>query len=410
MATPDQIRANAILKDIYARHSIPEGTDPITAMQMVQAASEGSWGSQPSAWANPDERAAAREQYALRGGDDPNAVQKRWDESVYLVDPETDKYQQNYGRDTQFLGRMAEGMVVPPTPPTFWDVLKSGGTVPDSRNMNREYALQKWDQSNSSPLYRDNFASSGWEQQDSTAGTVVNAISNPDLAGGKGMNAMNIPYEFLAMQGSGEAKTTGDSWRTAVGNYKTLSNNRLGTPAPILDLPSNATVQERAARLKELQEQASAGAVPDSAERWKRSLGVVPPPVIRDAGDAFLATLDGTQLIPGMAVGKTVAKNAARSAAKGVARDMTSDAITSTAIAAGLNAKPERTWPQYLGFAPEPEGSVQFKSDDEVDAANAARKQQFERSLQQYGAGVSTADDEAYKRLQQAGKVRVRNQ
>lgn len=405
MATPDEIRAQGILKDIYARHGIPEGTDPYTASEMIGGMAEGAWGAQPSAWANPEERAAAREQYAL-GGKNPQEVQSRWEKSIYLADPETHRYQQNFARDQQFLDRVGAGGDQDP------DIAAWTGPVNPERLQQARTgdAVAAWDQTNNNPLYRDNWRSSGWASQESPLAAVGGAITNPDVALGKGMAFMNIPYDFLATQGSNETKTAGDSLNTAVGLYKTGMNNRLNSPAPILDLPSGATVQERAARLKELQQQAATGAVPSSAERWQRTSGFVPPPVIRDAGDAILATLDGTQFIPGLSLGKTIAKGAANAAAKGVARDMMFDAGTSAALAGGLAQKPGRTWGQYLGFAPEAPEDLAVKSDQEVAAANDARRQMFERSLQQYGSGVSTYDDEAYKRLQQAGRVPIRNQ
>jgi hypothetical protein len=405
VATPEEIRAAEITKEIYARHGIPEGTDPTVAAEMIGSMAEGAWGAQPSAWANPEERAAAREQYAL-GGSSPQEVQDRWEKSIYLVDPETHRYQQNFARDQQFLDRVGVGDEQDPAV-TAW----TGPANPERlRQARAGEAVAAWNQTENNPLYRDNWFSSGWALQDSPIAGVGGAITNPDTALGAGMTFMNIPFDFLAMHGSNESKTANDSWRTAAGLYKTAMNNRLNSPAPILDLPSGATVQERAARLKELQQQAATGAVPSSAERWKRTSGFVPPPFIRDAGDAFLATLDGTQLIPGVAFGKAAAKGAATAAAKGAAKDMAFDAATSTAITAGLAQKPERTWGQYLGLAPEAPEDLAIKSDEEVAAANDARRQMFDRSLQQYGSGVSTYDDEAYKRLQKAGRVPIRNQ
>lgn len=392
MATPDEVRAAGILKDIYARHGIPEGTLPEDAGDFIEK-NAAKAGSLPSAWANPGERAAAREQYASKGKT-PQEVQKRWEESIYLMDPQTQQFRQNYARDAEFLDRIkAKDARAPDV--EAWTGPTDPGRLAAVRTQD---AVQAWDQTNSNPLYRDSWASSGWADQGSVLG---NLVTNPDLASGRLVELSNVPYNFLAMQGGGETASAGDSWRTAVGAYQGAMKNRANSAAPILDLPSTATPAERAARLAELQKEAGTAAVPESGERWLRTTGVVPPPVIRDAGDAALATLDGTQLIPGLTVGKAAAKGAARAAAVGVARDMGTDAATSVGLMAGLGQKPGRTWSQYLGFAPEEEGAVTLKNPQQVDEANEARRQMFERTSR--SPGVSTADDEAYKRLQQAG-------
>lgn len=399
MATPEEIRAAGIRKDIYARHGIPEGTDPKEAVGLIEM-NAAKAGAQPSAWANPEERAAAREQYAS-AGKTPDEVQKRWDDSIYLMDPQTQQYRQGYARDAEFLDRLGVKDARDPAVEAWTGPVDPAGLAA----ARTQDAVQAWDQTNSNPLFRDSWASSGWADQGSV---LANLVNNPDLPTGRLVNMSNIPYNFLAMQGSGETASAGDSWRTAVGEYQSASRNRPHSAAPILDLPSGATPEQRAARLAELQKEAVTAAVPDSGERWLRTQGYVPAPVLRDAGDAALATLDGTQLIPGLTLGKTAAKGAARAAAAGVARDMATDAGVSAGIMAGFAQKPGRTWSQYLGLSPEDDGAVTLKSPQQVEEANEARSQRFDRSLR--SAGVSTADDEAYKRLQQAGKAPYRNQ
>ena len=401
----DDIRARGIRRDIFARHNIPEGTPDDQAAAMVEYLSSRS-AAQPGAWANPDERAKAREEYASRGKT-PDEVQRRWEESIYLVDPATHEFRQRYQRDKEFLDRMAGRSEQMPASVNAW----AGAPADPQRiaDVRTQNAVEAWDKSNNNPLYRNSWRDSGgWASQESVAAGLANAATNPDLATGSALLALDVPYNFLAMQGSGESSTARESMRTALGGYQAASQNRLDSGAPILDLPSTATAAERAERLRELQKQAASAAVPDSAERWIRTTGRLPSPAIRDMGEIALSTLDGTQFIPGATLGKSAVKGAGKAAAKGAARDMASDAVISTGLTGPLLINPSRTWAEYTGYAPEDTSAVTVKTPQEVAEAKAARQQMFERTLG--SQGVSTADSEAYNRLQRAGAAPLRNQ
>lgn len=404
MATPEEVRARNVRRDIFARHGIPEGTPDDEAISLIEqkAARDGAGA---SAWANPDERAAGREAYASVGKT-PDEVQKRWEDSIYLMDPETARFRQNYGRDKEFLQRMSSRDEMSPSVSAWTGPSNNPAALGQIRTQN---ALAAWDQTNNNPLYRDSWSSSGWEEHEGMLPMVANLTGNPDLAIGRALLAGNVPYDFLAMQGSGESGSAGDSYKTAMGLQRAIYQNRLDSGAPVLDLPSSAAPDERAARLAELQGQVTAGGVPDSGERWART-GFLPPPVVRDIGDNILATLDGTQFIPGIPAVKgaaSVAKGLTKGAIGHAARDMAADAAMSSAIAGGFSQQPERTWGQYLGFSAESPDAATVKGPQEVGMANEARRQTYDRTLG--GASVSTADDEAYKRLQAAGKAPYRN-
>lgn len=388
--SPETIRARSVIRDIYARHGIDSGTSLEAARQMIVANAASKGLGEQAAFANPEEAAAAQEAYAAQGKT-PDEVQKRWEESIYLLPEKGYEYHQNYGRDAAFLQGVDGAQ-------------HATAKVP--------VALDAWDSSNNDRLYRKNWREGTYADTGGFWNGVSNALLNTDLASGQLVNASDVPYNFLAMQGSGEADTTGDSATTALGEYRQREQNRLSQPVPILDLPATASQQDRATRLRELQQETATAAVPGAGERWKRTTGIVPPPVIRDTGDAALAAADGTAfLAPGMKIGATAAKGAARAAATKVATDMTQDAATSAALAALGNYKPDRTWSQYLGSAPEAEDAVTMKSPEEVEAAQAARDRQYERTMQQMmqGQGVSTARAAAYKRLQESGKAPILN-
>jgi hypothetical protein len=63
---------------------------------------------------------------------------------------------------------------------------------------------------------------------------------------------------------------------------------------------------------------------------------------------------------------------------------------------------PERTWGDYGNLLPEP---AKLKTKPEVRAANDARQQQLQEGMERRSnyARVSTADAEAYKKLQDEG-------
>jgi hypothetical protein len=397
---PSDVRERAIRRDIYARHGIPEGTSDADAAAMISE-SAAQAGSGASAWANPTERANARAEYASVGRT-PDEVQKRWEESIYLVDPETHEFRQRYLRDKEFLDRLsasspeADGSVSAWTGPS-----DDPSRLPKVRQQN---ALEAWDRTNNNRLYRNNWRDSGgWSDQESVVSGAFNAAMNPDMPAGKVLNFGDAAFNFLAMQGSGETPTAGDSLKTSLGAYRAADQNRLESPAPILDIPSEATPAQRSARMKALQAEAAAASVPNSDERWIRTTGSLPSPAIRDTGDAVMATLDGTQLIPGVTFAKAPLAAATRAAAKGIAKDMAVDASVSTGAMGAFKQKPGRSWAEYLGYAPEDTSEITIKTDAELEAANEARRNQYARTQQ--AERVSTADDEAYNKLQQRGKV-----
>lgn len=383
---PDEIRSRAILRDIYARHGIDAGVPPEEAAQMIAEKAP-----PQSGWANPQEWADAREKYALASNGDPLEVQARWDKSKYLMDPASHESHQKYGRDADFAAGVGA-------------TTRFGGVDTTARSS----ALRRWDQSNNNPLYRDSWKSSGIAGEDSFGGGAGAAITNPDNASGAFMQAMDVPLHTLQMAGSGEAGLL-DSLNTASGNYYHAHRHRLDSRAPILDLPASASPEARNARIAELQAEAAKAAVPDSAERWQRTLGFTPAPFVRDMGDAVLGSVDPTMLIPFAGAAKPLGA-AAKIAGSGWMKKAALDQAAEQATTAGLMGllggnDPNRTWTEYFSPMTTP---AALKSDAEVRDANAARQSRFNRSVEQSSQpGVSAAADEAYSRLRNAGKVPV---
>jgi hypothetical protein len=386
MADPNDIRARGIRRDIFARHGLEQGVSDEDAIQHIMAKAQEA-GAGPAGWANPEERANARAEYA-KVGSTPDEVQKRWEESIYLVDPATNEFNQRYLRDKEFLER-ATG---------------DAGS-----------AVAAWDKTNNNPLYRNNWRDSGgWKSQEGFQPAMVNALSNPDLAAGGYMVATGALGNFLRMQGSGETDTARDSLRTATGQYMADADVRPLSPAPIAHLPTGSSpdaIRERLAEIRELQGEA---AIPESGERWQRTMGFTPAPFVRDMGDAAIDSVDPSILFPVAGAAKTIgtaAKIGGRAAlapatmqvAKGFGMDHAMEQGTNAAILGSLGGSgSERTWGDYVDLFPEP---AKLKSKPEVRAANDARQQQLQEGMERRSnyARVSTADAEAYKKLQDEG-------
>jgi len=412
MADPNDIRARGIRRDIFARHGIPE-LNPETNLPFTDAEAAGfiaklagQAGAGPAGWANPEERANARAEY-VKVGRTPDEVQKRWEESIYLVDPATNEFNQRYLRDKEFLERMT-------------GVAEKRSIADDGRGHTPagaalQQAVVAWDKSNNNPLYRNDWRDSGgWKSQEGFQPAMVNALRNPDLPTGGYMVATDIPMEFLQMQGSGETDTARDSFRTATGNYMANTDVRPLSPAPIVHLPTGSSPDAIRARLAEIRDLQEAAGTPESGERWQRTMGFTPAPFLRDMGDAAMASADPTILFPMAGAAKTLGaaakisgsgwlKPATMQVAKGFGMDHAMEQGTNAAILGSLGGSgSERTWGDYVDLFPEP---AKLKTKPEVRAANDARQQQLQEGMERRSnyARVSTADAEAYKKLQDEG-------
>jgi hypothetical protein len=404
MADPNEIRARSLRRDIFARHFIPQDVSDEDAIKWIEDRAQ-LHKQAPAGWANPEERATARAEYA-KVGSTPDEVQKRWEESIYLVDPATHEFRQRFLRDKEFLERM-----------TGVDASRSmadAGRGYSPAKAALQQAVVAWDATNNNPLYRNNWRDSGgWKSQDGVGMATANAVSNPDLTSGQYLGMTELIPDFLRMQGSGESETANDSWRTATGKYMMQTDVRPDSPAPILDLPSGSSPEAIRQRLAELRELQGAAAIPDAGERWQRTAGFTPAPFLQDMGDASMSSADPTILFPMAGAAKaigTAAKiggraamgTAAAGAARGLAADHLMEQGTTAGIIGAIGANPERTWADYVNLIPEP---AKLKSPAEVQAANEARQRQYGQGMERRASvpGVSTADAEAYKRLQQSG-------
>lgn len=408
---PNRIRARAIARDIYARHGIPEGTpaDQASLMVLMKAQEAGLADDQlrsTSAWRNPDERAAAREEYARRGKT-PQEVKERWEKSIYLMDPQTSGFYQNYMRDADFLEMAARerelGGSMPPQSQAAADPTGMGDWRDIAKGMQAgrakaalDDALYFWDQSNGTPLYRDSLVRGNFASASGLGGGVVNATSNPDVWFGNYSNFSEVIPDALRMQGSGESSNFDESMQAAQGRRLALNRYRPTSPSMIADVPSGATQDDLGRRVAALRQELQAAELPTPDVRWKQwtkeNFGKewAPHPAVSSGLDFAFSQADPTVFLPLAAGAKSLASHGIRGL-RALAADMGKDQAIEQAIGhAAL---------QSVGGAQPGEA----KSPSEIAAAKSARKAIYDRTAND--GAIKSADDAAWLRLQKDGLV-----
>lgn len=454
----DRLRRDAedIRQNIYRRHSIPESVPLDAAIAHIEMRAKarhslGVNGGQQSAWANPEERADAREAYA-RQGRNPEDVRKRWEESIYLLDPRTYSYMKNFGRDQDFLRE-------------YNSQLSGKGGV---RMTSLPQAIQHYDETAHQPLSRTNtynpfMESGGHRRFGGPLAALANGITNPDTTGGYLMEMNETLPNTWRMFGSGELEASrgpdergpieetargalwnlpfagplvgmaataardlmgkNEAWTTANAMRDHAFRYRHSSPHAILDLPAGASPQDIGRRLKELQDEYAAISAPFASERWKRTEGWTPPGWASDIGDLALSTADASIAIPvtrGLGALTKTAKavyGGARGAealgalskavtpvAAATATDAAQDMTLGTGITAVFGGEPGRSSYQFWFGGGDPGTDYQYKTDDELKNAQALRPEVAERLRNEAGA-IENANRAAQLRMQQDGTL-----
>ncbi len=418
----NELRTQAILRDIYARHGIEDGTTPQEALDAVMGAQDengefknykfgSTGGEQRSGFANPAERAAAMKAHALKGTSTAD-VQRRWDQGQYLMDADTADTYKRYKRDTDFI----ESHIANKKPQrTDGNEQKDahnsygqqGGSfaaeVAAHRDREQGAALDRWDRlgAGAGNLHRDSWsrpnthAASGW-----SAG-LGNLIQNREGPIGATFAATEYALPgFMSLFGGENNGRHSNAARDMVAVNGTDERFRDGNPSsqsPVLDQPTGATAEQKDARLGLLDELRSAAAQPGGVERMERTTGWRPPPVVGDVADGVLAALDPTILLTTMGGGP------AWQMAKSLAWDHLQDQATTPAVRAAFpSTDPDRSWAEYLVGT----GATKMKRPDKVLDAQDARQQMYDDHVaRQRQQSVSGAAAQAYNQLQKGGAV-----
>lgn len=400
--SPEEVRARAIRRDIYNRHGIPpEASEAeaigIIADQAMDAGLVDESGRSTGAWANPQEREAAQAAYISGGGETAKDQWERRGNAKYLMDPQTASYMQNYQRDMDFLDAVNRQ-------PDAGVSAYAGSPDPVAfRQAAAQTALEGWDRSNSNPLSRNIWHTANYGNPSQFMDALGEAITNPDLPVADAMYILNIPYETMALKFGGEADSWSEAAQGALGNATMATRYRPGAPSPILDLPADATPEERSNRVRELRTLNEQAVIPQAAERWQRTWGWTPPAPMSDAGDLAMQMIDPTLLIPlgGITanVAKTGVKAAAKPAAVKLAKDALQEQVTGAGLLAGLGGSdPNREWFGEGGYFDLTPPAATIKNDEQLAAAKAARQQQYEMRKKDLAESVSSPRSVAYNR------------
>lgn len=413
MADPNELRAQMILKDIYARHGI---SPDMPLEQQVAAIEEGmaEKGYGQAGWSNPEEKAQARLAYAQKGKTDQER-RDRWDKSAYLLDPHSYQYQQGGGRDIDFLTAMHKASFLDDGQRASAARAAGGGfSHTPTRGSARDEALAFWDKSNFQPVYRDSSFTPNYQSESGFLMGLLDATTNPDLTTGQYLQASEVVPNRLRF--SGEASTADEAYEGA--RAIQMANNRFRptSKAPVLDLPTGSDFATKAERLSQLQEELAKASMPSPDQRWakwtKDTFGrsFVPPGFVVDGIDFLTSAADPTALIPagGAAIGAArVGTKGASVAGKGWVRPLLSnlakssgkefgkDSAVEQGIGHTLSAGGDRTPSQYwLG---DWSGNGAQRTPEQIQEARDARSRLYESLIDD--DSISTANKKAYGEL-----------
>lgn len=257
----------------YQRATSPEGLRDYLRMRLS-----------PVGWANANQRAKARADYAVQGAD-PEDMRKRWEASRLLVDPHTQKAQEKYLRDY----RLLEGLLQKDDPSK---VLKDYEGPLDTRlapemvNNNGQF-----DSGDGSPDILNT------KMLASLPGAILQNLADPESRAGWYMARANLFPDAGKFAGGGEAKDFSDAVGMAAGKLGFQDMHRISTRAPVMGLPDDATPGQIGERKQELIRQSALVDAPQYKERWMRSHGYDPGPVVGFLSDLGYDFLDPSLLV-----------------------------------------------------------------------------------------------------------------
>jgi hypothetical protein len=258
----------------------------------------------PTGWANAEQRAKGRAAYAMES-DDPYEIRERWDQSRLLMDPATAAAQKEHLRNFKLLQGLARR-----DDPAL--VLKEYQNPPDYRlapdMVNRNAPVES--ASGQIDPIGVQFLTTGLP-------AILQNLMDPESNGGWYMGRSNIVPNAGRLAGGAEAKNIGEALGHSAGILGYNEMYRQNSRTPVADLPDDATPEQIKARVAELQQQGALMDAPESKERWLRTHGVDPGPVVNFASDLGYDFLDPSLLVD---VAAGPAKSAVRAIASPAAR------------------------------------------------------------------------------------------
>lgn len=400
-------RADDIRKEIFRRHGIPEHRSLQEAIDRINMQAQlrnavGNDGGSLGGWANPEERGDGRYQYAA-AGDNPQDAQKRWDESIHALDPQSYEYMQRFGRDLDFLESEAGQ-----------ERANTGFRSPRrtiDANAIRIYDANEGEQLARRGVYGDPFTppSGGYQRWAGWGPAMMNAVNNPDTGSGSYLTWSEQPASTILHRGSGETSSWGEASGRASANYLENVQNKTSSPTPVADFPVgySPSGQERADRIRELRDQSASAMLPMASERWYRSTGYAPPGWVTDPLEAATRAIDPSLFLTGALAGKALAAGGRammRPVAASIGRDMMQEQAFDQGISTALGGEPGRSGRQFFFGGGKPGEDFLYKTDEEV-AQSRKDASAIGKRVAENAERVSRAEREAYQRLQASGAL-----
>ena len=251
----------------------PEAVRDFLGMQMA-----------PVGWANSQQRADARAAYAIKGTD-PEDMRERWDKSRLLVDPNTQKAQEKYLRDFNLL----RGLLRKDDP----EKVKANYFAP----LDTQLAPEMLNFDGPSELGDGSPDILNTRLLASVPGAVLRNLMDPESGAGWYMGRANLFPSMGKYAGGGEAKDYSEALGMAAGDLGFKEMHRMGSRVPVADLPSDATPAQIRSRVGGLAKQAPMVEAPQYKERYLRTVGYDPGPVVGFLSDLGYDFMDPSLLV-----------------------------------------------------------------------------------------------------------------
>jgi hypothetical protein len=366
-----QVRADAIRRDIYARHRFPDAM-PVEDSSGILMGLATPTASYSSAWSSPEQKAEGRKEYVLKAT--PGDELPAWGRSEYLMSPGAAEFHKNYGRDATFLSNVAQPSEVSNT-------------------------LRQWDR-NQAPLHRRSVFepntiqnSGGWKGMATGLTEAIDGNTDNPLV--RAVHSLNRTPHAIRLYQSGDAKDWSDAYKQSNGFLELQRQTQLHAT------PSHSPVNVDGVEGEDAHLIHESLHPPHAAQRYGEKYGQVPPGFITDAIDAVTDLPDETMLLsllfPSSGLLKGLGKGAAGQLHR-VAVDAAQDAVGNIALTSAGNLARDRTWKEYLlgGHYNGP-----ARTYEDVKAAADERRRWGDKAAQ----GVSTPDQRMYTELLNAGRL-----
>lgn len=316
MVTPDGRRSKIRSQLEYGSAGAPgyDGPliDPSMSDQEVADRLREFYYENSAAWANPQQRADAMNQYALEGSPGSTAYMGRFKEATDLLDPVTRK-QKWAITDAEFLDAYAKDAEAQSMPAEVDTEFGSGSAdLRAGRRRLLQSLTDNYEETRASPLAHPNHTG------------VLSSLIDPEKPIGWYGNRVNAfpaaaKMYVTAEEDMGLWPSEWDALAAGYGNSRANQRYRHYTNTPVLDLPSTASPDELRDRLYEVQGNQQIAAEPGARERWLMTHNYDPPEWLKRASDFAMDFIDPSLAVDAASIIGGLAKGAVKSGVKGLA-------------------------------------------------------------------------------------------